>query len=272
MKSAIKIILLFCICAYLSSCKKDAAAPTYVDTPIVQAFLQVGSPALVNVSKLIPYDPNAQNSQSNIDGLDLHIISGNNNHTLNSIGGGNYVDSSLIITDTATYLLQFNYNGKLVSATTKALSKPQGFTQSATVITITQIPVGQSSFGFNSSLPPPITLNWSNPDNSYYIVVVQNTETNPVLINLNDTTAATLRVFRNEPTQDVTSLLNARQFKYYGNHTITLYHVLSDYADLYKNSGVSSQNLTTPTTNITNGLGIFTAINSSVLYVNVHKQ
>ena len=255
-------------CLFIGACKKDAADPSFTDTPIIESYLNVGSPAAVKVSKLISFDPNAQYSNDNVEALNINIICNNNTYTLNSIGGGNYADSSLIINDTTQYSLQFNYNGKAVTATTKALSKPSGYTQSVANINMTQIPIGGSSFG--TILPDPIILNWNNPDHSYYIIIVENTEINPELINLNESGEPN-RIFRNEPTQDITYQLNARQFHYFGMHKITLYHIQSDYADLYKNNGTSSQNLTVPSTNIYNGLGIFTAMNSTILYVNVHK-
>lgn len=269
MKNLIKILLFFLYIIVFSACKKDAANPNFNDVPEVQSYLKVDSTAKVNVSKQIPFDPNAVYSSDNMNALNVTITCNNVSYPLTSTGGGNYVNTSFIINDTTFYFLQFNYNGKVVSATTKALSRPQNYTQSATQISIAQIAVGASSYGYGTTQPAPILLNWSNPEHSYYIVVVQNIETNPVLINLNDTT--TTRVFRNQPTQDISSQINSRQFTHYGMHKITLYHVLPAYADLYQSNSTSSQNLTTPTTNITNGLGIFTAINSAVLFVDVLK-
>jgi hypothetical protein len=274
MKKIIQLVLLFFICFFINACKKQEAAPVYNDQPVIESYLQVGSPARVKVGKLVPFDStDAQYSQDNMNALNVKIICNNIIHPLHSIGGGVYIDSSLIINDSSHYLLQFDYNGKVVSAITHALSKPQGYTQSAANISITQIALGASGFGsgFGSTQPDPIILNWSNPDHTYYIVLVQNIETNPELINLNNANEP-IRIFRSEPTQDIISQINARQFRYYGMHKIILYHVLPDYADLYKNNSTSSQNLTVPTTSINNGLGIFTAINSTTLYVNVHKQ
>jgi hypothetical protein len=52
---------------------------------------------------------------------------------------------------------------------------------------------------------------------------------------------------------------------------LILYHLNADYAALYNDTGNSSQNLTNPTTNIENGLGIFTGINADTLLLNVIK-
>ncbi len=272
MKNKIQFISLFAFLLFIAACKKDITQPSFVDIPVIQSFLQVGSPALVTISKQIAFNPNASYASDNVNTLNVSISANGITYILTPLGGGNYVDSSLIISDTLQYSLQFNYNGKSVTATTKALSKPTGFAQSATDISIAQVAVGSSSSSTYSSypLPPAITFNWTNADHSYYIVVVENTETNPAAINLNNTDEPA-RLFRGSPTQDDNYQLNPREFQYFGMHKITLYHILPDYADLYISNGTSSQNLATPQTNINNGLGIFTAMNSVVLYVNVHK-
>jgi len=54
-------------------------------------------------------------------------------------------------------------------------------------------------------------------------------------------------------------------------HRIILFHVLPDYASLYDEKISSSQNLTNPSTSITNGYGIFTGLNSDTLYIRVNE-
>ncbi len=272
MKNTFAFLSLIISFVFITSCKKDITQPGFSDIPVIQSFLQVGSPASVNISKQIAFDPNAIYSSDNVNTLNITISTNGTSYTLTPMGNGNYVDSSLIITDTLQYSLQFNYNGKFVTATTKALSKPVGFAQSATVVSIAQVAVGSSSSSTYSSspLPAPIVFSWTNNDNSYYIVSVENTTQNPALIDLNNANEPA-RLFRSSPTQDNNFQLNPRQFQYYGMHKVTLYHILPGYADLYISNGTSSQNLATPQTNITNGYGIFTAMNSVVLYVNVLK-
>ncbi|MGZ4034878.1 MAG: DUF4249 family protein [Bacteroidia bacterium] len=271
MKKSSYITLLFFTCIFLNACKKDATAPAFVDQPIIESYLEVGSPATVKVSKLISFDPSAQYATDDVNTLNMKIVSNGITYTLTPTGNGNYVDSSLIISDTATYALNFIYNGKVVSASTKALSKPVAYTQSVTTLNIQQVG-GTTGYTYANTTPPdPVTMTWANPDHSYYIITVENIETNPEAINLDASADQLARIFRNEPTQDGTAEIMSRQFQYFGMHKITLYHILPEYADLYKDNGTSSQNLTSPSVAITNGVGIFTAINPAVLYINVHK-
>lgn len=77
------------------------------------------------------------------------------------------------------------------------------------------------------------------------------------------------QLFRVEPTQNNTYEIGSQQFQYYGQHRIILYHINPEYALLYQDSGDNSLNLKSPPTNVKNGLGIFTAISSDTLYLNV---
>jgi hypothetical protein len=121
-------------------------------------------------------------------------------------------------------------------------------------------------------MPDPVKTNWSNPENDYYLVVVENTEENPAVINDFGGNNPPARLFRNEPTQTNSYDIRAQQFQYYGKHRIILFHINPEYSSLYKDSGTTSQNITTPPTNVTNGLGIFTAIHSDTLFLDVIKK
>jgi hypothetical protein len=54
-----------------------------------------------------------------------------------------------------------------------------------------------------------------------------------------------------------------------GKHNLKLYHINPDYAVLYSSGGSTSQNLFTPTSNIT--IGIFTGMAGKVLELSVTK-
>ena len=121
------------------------------------------------------------------------------------------------------------------------------------------------------AMPDPVKLTWTNGDNSYYMVVIENMETAPIAINDYGDKLPPGRFFRNAPTQTNQYEIQSMQFQYYGRHRLILYHLNADYAALYNDTGNSSQNLTNPTTNIENGLGIFTGINADTLLLNVIK-
>ena len=254
--------VMLCFIFFVLYCKKESTAPAFVDTPIVQAYLSPGNPVSVTISRQTPFSSNAQYSSDSINTLKVFITTNNKTYTLTPIGNGQYVDSSLIVSDTSHYSLSFVFNGKTVTASTPIPSKPLNFGESESSITVT------STFSFGS-IPEPVRLGWSNPDGSYYIVVVKNIETNPVLIDTSST--APSFSFVQPPTTSDSERINALQFKYYGKTLLILYHVNPDYAELYDNSTTSSQNLTAPSSDITNGYGIFTGLNADTLTINVEE-
>ena len=59
------------------------------------------------------------------------------------------------------------------------------------------------------------------------------------------------------------------QLKYYGTHRIIITSVNDEYVNLYSSLNQDSRELNEPYSNVTNGLGIFTAFNSDTLYLEV---
>ncbi len=257
----IYIVGFFCFILNMYGCKKDSTSPAFVDTPIVQAYLLAGAPVSINISRQTPFSSTAQFSSDNINALNVLITTNNTTYTLTPIGSGNYVDSSLLVSVSSEYNLSFTFNGKQVSASTGVPSKPKNFGASASSITIT------GTFGPGYTPPDPIRLGWSNPDASYYIVVVKNIEANPTEINTS--TNAPAISFVRPPTTSDSTIINAMQFQYYGKTLLILYHVNPDYASLYNNNTASSQNLTGASSDITNGQGIFTGLNADTLMLDV---
>jgi hypothetical protein len=261
-------VLVSVLTIVLAGCDSESLESEYADTPVVESYLFVGQPASVKISRLTPYEDDASLSGDDLSKLDVTIDYGTQNISLTHVDSGTYVgpDNFLIAEDTE-YALNFSFNGRQVTATTAPLSKPRDYTQSATYIVVEPF----SGPPVQGSLPDPVELSWSNPENDYYIVLVENMETDPDPINETD---GIVRVgfFRNEPQQTSTARIRPMQFEYYGMHRLILLHITPEYASLYKDTGTTSQNITTPPTNVENGLGIFTAINSDTLYLEVRPE
>ncbi len=267
LKTGCLLLLLLSFC----SCKKEVADPSFTDTPVVQGYLEPGTTPILNISRQVAFSSTATYAPDNINALNVQIIYNDTVYTMKPLGNGNYVDSNLFISKNGTYGLRFAYNGKTVSATTSIPPKPTGYSESTDTMSIVQEGTGATGGGggLGGYRPNPFIMSWSNPDASYYIIVVENIEVNPVAINLNET--APPRIFRNQPTQSNQYQINSREFHFYGRHRMILYHLNPDYASLYNNDGSSSLNLTNPQTNLTNGLGIFTGLNADTLMVTIYK-
>lgn len=260
------LILLFS--PFLHSCEKELDE-SFSDIAIIEGYLDTKSPFNITVSRQIPFEENVTYSSDDIDNLTIELSVNNNLHLLTPVGNGLYVDSTLFLSESDNFNISFTFNSKEVTAYTYMPTKPENYTQSATVMYIAKFDTtsGPPSGGF--SPPDPIELNWTNEDNSYYLVLVENTEPDPEPIRDFGDNEPPGNIFKKTPTTASSEELRSLEFQYFGLHRIILYHVLPDYASLYDENSTSSQNITNPSSSIVNGYGIFTGLNSDTLYVNV---
>jgi hypothetical protein len=248
------------------SCKKEAAV-SYVAEPVVQSYLVPGLPLSVYIKQeiLIGSTDTATQTINGLNNVTITCVQTGIRYPLNFIGSGIYVDSAYKVVAGNTYNLSFTYNGTVVSASTVVPTKPTGMSISDTTLSI-------PPNTFDISSVTPLTLNWSNPNNDYFLVLVQLTNSADTLSPID--TASTSHFhrhsfFRNQPTQTNTSQVSPRDFSYYGEYYVILYKVNADYAELYNGSGNNSQNLTQPITDIKNGLGMFSGINADTIRISI---
>lgn len=231
--------------------------------PVVQAYLMPGRVAEVKVTRETFFLD--ADTLIAITDLDMSVEAQGWLYEMTPQGGGMYLNKDLVVEEGRTYNLLLKYNDLLVSAVTNIPSKPKDFKQSATSMAVPTI-----ADGFSNGFPDPIELTWSNPDGRYYLVVVEVAQENPKLINSGNSNRPPF-AFRNDPTQADRYLLRPQQFQYYSLYRVILYEVTEDYAALYQTNGTSSINIKTPATNVKNGLGIFTGMNSDTLFVDIKK-
>lgn len=256
------------VVVFLWSCVSDDSSDNYSDTPVVEGYITQGNSIKVKVMRQIPFYAEANVSEDDINNLRVSVKCGEKIVQLTPKGKGIYKDTAQeMLPETGVgYDLFFTFNDRMVTASTQILSKPGNFCQSATSMAIEAFEIGAET-----EFPDPVVLSWENPDESYYMLVVNNMESNPIQINSSGMGNPPQRFFRNRPTQGSSMELEARYFQYYGTHRLILYHLNADYAALFSENGNTSINMVNPATNIQNGLGIFTGLNSDTLYLEITK-
>jgi hypothetical protein len=267
------IILTFVTITAISACTKRDNSE-FTDIPIVESYLRPGDCVSLTVSRQIPFSSDVTYAPDDINNLTITVTNNDIVYILTPLGDGKYIDSTLIVAEGEHYDLSFTYNSMHVSSYTEIPSKPLGFTESATSISVMRmdsasIPTGGGGMW---QMPEPLELTWDNDDESYYIAVIENMEDtlDPVRDFGNDEEFPGFR-FNKAPTTSSGLQMRPQEFQYFGSHRIILYHVLTDYASLYDETTASSQNLTNPSTSITNGYGIFTGLNADTLYLEVEE-
>lgn len=269
LKNALVLFTFILIILVFGSCAKEIAE--FTDSPIIESYLRPGDNLQVNISRQIPFASDVVYSSDDIDNLAVQVTINNTiTHTLQPAGNGQYVDNSHTVAEGDSYSLAFRFNSKDVTAYTYVPSDPANVAQSVTEIYIERM--DSASGPPSGGMPDPVEITWDNTDGSYYLIVVECAETSLDPIRDFGDDGPPSNIFRKQPTNGSSEEIRAMEFQYYGTHRITIYHVLPDYAALYDQNSASSQNLTNPSTSITNGYGIFTGLNSETLWVEVREQ
>lgn len=249
------VVLLFLAAA----CKKDSSSADYSALPVVEGYLMPNKIVEIRVSlqkELV--DTNAYGVA--VTGLTLSISDGTNTKTLTEDKAGHYILNDLNFIKTgATYQLSFRYNNLPVSATTVIPGKPSGMVTSADIVVIPKMTFGSTETAFI-----PVYIGWDNPEGYNHIVVFRYLETFKSLISSRFNSDTTTSVEFNA-VKAANFELTARTFKYFGKYKVIVTRVNQEYLDMLNNNSTSSQNLTNAPTNVTNGLGIFTGMQSDTL-------
>jgi hypothetical protein len=254
---------------FIGACEKSEIQTSDSNVAVVESFLSPGSNVLVNIKRELIYG----NDTAQLALSDLSVIFSDSitSEVLTPTDTGSYVSSNMIVEAGKSYSISFQYNNKTISSSTSIPSKPTNFAISVDSIGVS--PHKKGNFG-EGTMPnfTKIDITWDNADNSYYMVVVKNIETNPVLIDTSSNDSPErFAMFRNQPQQVSSDEIMPQSFTYYGWHQVILFHLFPDYASLYLSNGSTSLNLTPPPSNISNGLGIFTGINADTLLLKVYE-
>ncbi len=258
--------------------------------PIVGAYLAPGARVELSLATAIAYsETNTADSISvPIDGQTVKIkVSDGRTFTLKGLGNGKYISATNeLVKYGLTYTLDFNYKGLPILATTTIPTKPIGFKVDKSEISRTKQDFSQGGPGMGMGGPggnqqdqnaASVIASWNNPSGDYHFLAYQNIEAVPeeVVVRPNNNGNAPRdfqRRVNNQPTTQSVTTLQPNVFQYFGRYKLILYHLNPDYAALYRSGGTTSQNISTPPTAITNGLGIFTGVNTDTLTVTVLKN
>jgi len=249
----------------LTSCEKTGVAE-FSNLPVVEAYLSPGEKIKVVISKKIPYDSEASTVETDISNLEVVIGSSGTSFHLIPQGEGIYADTAGIVQVMidSIFTLTFLYNDLTVSSTTVVPTKPSSVQQSVTYIKMSQMDPENPS-GTNPA--DPVEITFANSDNSYYLTTVECIETSLVPVYKDSIPANDM--FSSIPVTGTQINIEPMRIRYFGMNRIILYHINAEYSKFFIHQASTSQNYEEPPTNIGNGLGIFTGINSDTLFLNV---
>lgn len=258
--------LLF-ILSLLTSCGKELITPITPDNvPIVESYLYAGDSTItIKVTKILPFSEDTIEATEYISGLKLQI----NGAELTETGSGIYTLSlgSKRIQPGDEYILKFVYASDTVSSTTIIPDKPLNYSISSHIIYTDRIT--STGSGMPSGPPADLTLSWDNADKSYYYVLIQYMEASRDYINYRSKTLELSDTTSISPTNTSETRLGTRNLNFFGLYRVILFKVNVEFADLYSQTAVNSNNITNPVSLIKNGFGVFTGMASDTAYLEV---
>ena len=162
------------------------------------------------------------------------------------------------------YKFEFEYAGNKVWATTSIPAAPQNFTCDAEDGRLQHT----NRLSEESDTVRTINYTWDNPDSDYHLFYINNFETWTSYIY--NYYKPTQRYLTSDPQNDTIHSVNSLGFYMFGRHHMILFKVNQEFIDLYYYQSTGSQTLVNPPTNINNGYGIFTGINSDTLILTLY--
>lgn len=278
-------VSIFTLMQGFSSCESLGDNPVAPASQIiVEGYLIPNQPVSIQVTEPSPFGTDSTLGVSDLQ-ISLMSSSGrklNLTHTKNGI----YVSKPDEIIEGAgtKYTLSFQYGDKEIRAVTTIPQKPKQLKASATQLTISQTKIeiddsnvigigGSTGSGNSSRNGNTLSLSWLNVEANYHTLNIQNLTPNPESIQvLPPGFILDLFVGQIPPNQRNWITISSDQFQSYGRHALILIRLNTDYVALFDTENSNSLNIKTPTSLITNGLGIFTGINSDTLYVDILKK
>jgi hypothetical protein len=270
-----QIIIAIVIIAFLTGCEKEQLNNGHSGLIVVEGYLYAGRPVdSIRISQAV-YFNSADTVFHGVSNATVSIIANGTTYNLQpSVRQGyyNYPGNNLSINAGETYSLSIIYNNQQITSQTSVPGNASGLKISENALlvdtTLTMRELRDSS----------LLVSWSNPNRDYYFVILENKDSilTPVSVSsasggfgyggypgAGTGTINLARRFQTRPIQD--SLYRISLFSTvgnYGHYEFKLYKVTKDYASLYQSSSQNTINLNEPFTNISNGLGIFTAFSA----------
>jgi hypothetical protein len=254
-------IFLIIIMSFFVACEDSNPDFDLEEYPVVEAYLIPGQPVdRINVFKMSNFIDSI-NDGNVISGLQIVLTVDSVEYFLteNSENPGNYIYAAkdLEIVPGSFCELEFEYNGKIVSAETTIPGKPENLVLSKSSISV-------SMGGWGGSAMEPIEVSWDNPGNDYFYMVATNIEEDPTPVH-EEVEDAPTSVGTSPSTSNLINIV-PNQCRYYGTYEMVLFRVNPEFAELSLYTTTNTINLTEPYTNINNGKGIFTAFASDTAY------
>lgn len=236
---------------------------------VIEAFLFAGEPVQdIRLTSTVPLGADPASAPV-IDDAVVRLLKDGVTYALTPSGEEGryeYTGTDLAIVEGDEFRLEVEYFGRVAWGETVVPGPPLSVAidgDTLFVPTLGRGGGGGRGGGFNLQ-ESQLAVTWDNPTDLLHFVVVEGMDDDAEAI-FPEQFQERLRRFRfiSEPTIDNFFIVRLLLLEALGPHQAKVYRVNAEYAQLYENRTQDSRDLNEPPSNIRNGLGVFSAFNSS---------
>lgn len=268
-------IVIVLITSLFMGCSEDTAVAPSNELIVVRGYIYAGENIDdIQITKTLPLG-SEETTAPPVNDAGVMLIKAGVSYALVADSGDSgyyhYEGDDLSVESGDEFEIQVAYNGTVASATTQVPAPPEDVTISSETLVISE-EIGPGMMQLDSM---GILLQWKEDEASLFYVVVECLEEDPVEITTfgRPTGANEMgRRFVFPPTNNNEFIIGRFNLSYYGKHLAKVYRVNQEYADLYESRNQDSRDLNEPLSNIENGLGVFSAFASKVVYFNIVSE
>jgi hypothetical protein len=265
MKINLFIILMVATTLFFS-CDSDTSTGPSEDMLVVRGFLYANEPVWdIQITQTLELG-SADSTAPPINNAQVVLLKNETVYELVASDGDSgyyhYDGQDLNIESGDEFEIQVINGEQSASGQTTVPTPPSGLALDKNTITVMSFTGGFPGQGGFDRESLELNVTWDEDSDALFYVVVENLELNPVEIETGFKGGNGNRRFVFPPTNRNQYRINAMSLTHLGKHAVRVYRVNQEYADLYGTREQDSRELNEPLTNITGGLGVFSAFNS----------
>jgi len=257
------------LAAVLGGCGDPPLVAPGEEEPVVRAYLYAGQPVTeIQLTRTVPINPTDSNvaaAPPPINDARVTLVRNGVRYALTRAPGDSgyyqYTGLDLVVREGDSWTLEATVGARALSARTTVPVRPTGARVASSTLTVPRVGLGGLLGGGRPDLSLAQTVvRWTRTPGALYFVTLENTEVAPVAIDFG--LPERLRGRRRlvfAPTAADSLPINALGLPFLGRYRVQVWRVNEEYAALYNTLQQDSRDLNEPFTNITGGLGVFTA-------------
>lgn len=270
------------VLAGVVACSDTSTTAPGSRSAVVRAYLYAGQPVsdirLTYTAPIGTPDSLAELASPPINTADVALIRNGVRYVLTKSPGDSgyyrYAGADLVVKEGDVFDFEARVDGQTITARTTVPVRPSGARVSSPTLTVPTFAQGPGG-GPPNVAASTVQVRWNRVSDALFFVTLENTETSPTAIDLGlpGGFGNGLRVRRIvfPPTSADSVPVSLFSLSYLGRHTVRVWRVNDEYAQLYATLQQDSRDLNEPATNIHGGLGVFSAFAADTTVLTVVK-